>query len=665
MQKTHLRKLKLMAIGLSATFSSIFTSACFNGVKNSNNTLVFGNYQSYMSPWLQQHLSSNYDVNFDSFNTSEEVPPRYQLDNYDASVVSASVLENLIKLKLTKKINWSLFNLEVDGKKITTATEALSLFTKPVQKILSEIYTDENGMKINLLDYGIPYFLQTFNFAYRGQVNKNLNPDVSSNNSNGKISWSQTLEAIAKDPRFKSNTFGPQIGIINDPRTLLSVANIIDPNDDNVNPKTNALVSDLENKYYNFDQFGINKKNLGNNPVLLNSDSNVILNKLAATPKTKGSIAGGFMYNGDILFASNGGDNESEVSADDLHIVKNDKTLYALDLINFSNKVSDDLTTNSKLDRLYKIARKISLEGVDQQSFLTESEVSTLTDEQKIAAEKAISNNCNDKTCKTYDANLITDDVDNGSHYVYGPMINFNYVQYTPVLTKMYNQILGVNAETVKKHSTNNPMAVINTQTEDNTQTQQLPLDKNDDLTFDQVKDFVEDSYFYQPPTKVYFGFGSQIDNPTNSEEKITTFNDIRLSYFNFDDGSSSNQTTLSDQNQPTRKLVIKNARLYDQKTEINNTNSVLSPRVEVTYEIQATANDEVIESNIVDYSYSHTAKSNFEVDKKVAVDKALLQEKIIMINAVADMNKYVERSLADSVRSNMLIAFLKLKQSW
>ncbi|MDQ0513868.1 spermidine/putrescine-binding protein [Mycoplasmoides fastidiosum] len=671
-------KQKWLALsGLSTLGTAIVLSACGVNANSNDGSLILGNYQSYISPWLENNLGQKYNMSFNYFNTAEEVPSRYRLNNYDASIVSSSVLENLIKVDLVKKLDWSFFGIkDSNGDLITNATQALTLFTKPVQEILTNIYTRDDGTKINLLDYGIPYFLQTFNFAYRGEAIPALHENEKD------LKWSDILKAISENDRFKSRNNIPQLGVVNDPRTLLSIANLMNPNTLGVNPDlNNGTIANLESAFDNFTRNGINRGILGNNPVLLNADSTVIVNQLAAPTASLGSSAGGFMYNGDILFTANGGDNQTEIDGDDLHIVKNQATLYALDLINFSSQVPETFTNNkptagSKLDRLYKMARSLSLEGSDTtESMLAESEKDeNLTAAKKAELEQAISNNCTEN-CISYDANLIDGTADDDGKYIYGPMINFNYVQYTPVLTKMYNEILGVplNPETAEP----DPAAAGATGTDaaansgtttttpptstDTTPAVDQPTVKitDDNVTLEQVEQFIEDSYFYEPPTEVFFG---------RKESGKTDYNNLNasnwedyLSSANFDDGSDAETDPATV---ATKKLVVTEATLVEKRTPVEN-GALVHNYVRVSYEIQSIANPDEKETHTQEYLLSQTAEQHLAEAIKPLKEKALLMAKILIINYFPEMNKFVEKDLPDILRSNLLIAFNELKSAW
>jgi len=62
---------------------------------------------------------------------------------------------------------------DTNGNLITNGTDALSLFIDPIQNIIkgtTNIYSNLFKPEENLLDYCIPYFLQSFMFAYKGDA---------------------------------------------------------------------------------------------------------------------------------------------------------------------------------------------------------------------------------------------------------------------------------------------------------------------------------------------------------------------------------------------------------------------------------------------------------------------------------------------------------------
>lgn len=616
--------------------ANLFLTAC---AANNSNQIVIGNFQSYISPWLANNLEQKYNLNFSYFNSGDEVISRYKVNAYDASIVSNSTMDNLIQNKLVKKINWAWFNLKKnDHQIIKNSTEALELYTKPVQEILTKKYKTKTGEPINLLDYGIPYFLQTFNFAYRGNKINELHPLKQS------LTWKEMLEIIGKQKRFHSiNNKHPQLALIDDPQTVMSASQLMNPDNHGVNPLENARsISNLENAYKFFVKNGINRTNLGNNPVLLNSDSNLLLNELANPPKTIGSVAGGFLYNGDILFAANGGDQGFKIEPNDFHIVKNKTTLYALDLFNFSNKIPDQIENNkpilnSKLDRLYKTVRSLALEGSNANSFLEESEADpNLSDVQKVKIKQKLSANCNSE-CITYDANLIKENVDDESTYKYGAMINFNYVQYTPPLKKMYNQILGLipNEDNDKEINLN---------------TEKAKLYSSNDLTLKEVEPYVHDSYFYTPPDYVFFG---------KKDDTITDFTSINLtnwkqflSVANFNNKNDNDSDPKID-----KKLILTNIK--------TDPNFVENKIINITYKIHNINDGSVISENTQNYNLTKTANENYEFAKIEANKLALLKEEILVINNTENLPNFVEVKLDDLTRSNLIIAYNELKNFW
>lgn len=184
--------------------------------------------------------------------------------------------------------------------------------------------------EINLLDYSFPYFIQDFIFCYRGKEIESLKGDVT---------WNQMLESISNEPRFKVNNSLPELAMIGDSRTIYSIARLVETEEDksiNVNP-SNLLDTSIDEltTTYSFLLKYLNK--LGNNALVLNPDSNVILNKLS-----NNEVNGAFLYNGDALYSYDGGDNGNTIVPDDFHVVKPKNTLVALDTIAISKNTSEE-----------------------------------------------------------------------------------------------------------------------------------------------------------------------------------------------------------------------------------------------------------------------------------------------------------------------------------
>ncbi len=298
---------------------------------------VLANYQSYMSPTVQKELKNKYGVSFDSFENVEGA--KKLITSNSADIVNTTTYEvvNWSKEGIIQKLDWTKFNLPG----ITTAQDALSLFTPSVQAILQAYDLNGNGVMHevddNLLNYGIPYFLQDLVFAYRG----NEIPELS-----GNVTWKQTIDAIVKDERFHSTNQPHLIGL-DDPRTIYSIPKAMQDND--INPPQGASASDLIDTY----TILRNELNqLGHLPIKLNSDSVTVLNSVADGK----DIKGGFMFNGDAIYAASGGDNGVIDPNVGFHIVKPTDNAVALDMMVLNKNLGGD-----NLNKAYDLLKDLSL----------------------------------------------------------------------------------------------------------------------------------------------------------------------------------------------------------------------------------------------------------------------------------------------------------------
>lgn len=384
------------------SFAAVTISSCANEAQTN---LVFGNFESYMSPDLQNELQDKYsNLSFDYYSSNENMISNFKNGTYTIGVPSTYALIELAKSNQIQKIDWSRFGLHMPDdptKQITTATDALSLFSEPVQNILQG-YKTSFGID-NLLEYSVPYFFQDYIFAYRGpkidEFSDPLNPPT----------WSNILDYVGTHPeRFNNGRFGA----VEDERSLFSVAKLIKNVEEStpgapisVNPKINdpkPSIDDYINVFENLSSGNrINATTLGDNPVpiFLNSDSNAILNRLAL-----GTLNGAMLYNGDAIFSALGGDvvSDTKPTGDNFHIVTPKYTPLALDLMVINKTTTEN--NPALLDESYQIIKKVGLENSDE------------TDPTLFQAELPAKNSTGDPL------------------YVNGPMQNFSYILYTSPL---------------------------------------------------------------------------------------------------------------------------------------------------------------------------------------------------------------------------------------
>lgn len=307
----------------------------YNSVSNKRN-FVLANYQSYINPQVQKQLEKEYNISFDYFESAESAKTMLNKNTADIVNTTSYELVNWVKEGLVQKLDWKLFNIP----NVENANDALKLFIKPVQDILKSYDIDGDGNKDNLLQYGIPYFLQDLVFSYRGEKIDQLTND---------ISWTQLFEIIVNESRFKNTSKNPKLMALDDPRTIFSIPRIMETQN-SINPKNKSSIEELQDTYKLLAN-QINK--FGKNSITFNSDSGTILNKLATN-----EINGAFCFNGDALYAAYGGDEGANVDiGKDIHVVKPKNNLVALDLFVINKNVNEtnliksyDLISNLCLD---------------------------------------------------------------------------------------------------------------------------------------------------------------------------------------------------------------------------------------------------------------------------------------------------------------------------
>lgn len=311
-------------------------------IKNiTTDKIVYGNFQSYISPKVIKKLQENYNVSFDYYETNGTIENHLSQNLLDVVTPTSYETISLIKNNLVKKIDWKKFGEiqfwdqnenNFQSKVFTSATEALSLFTSATQTILTSTDFDDDEINDNLLDYTIPYFLQEMVFSYRGDIIPELKDG---------LDWKNILEIYSK---YRNNSI--KLGIIEDKRSIYSIANLIQSQNSDVNPKPDQSISNMISTY--------NEMSKSMNKIehfFFNSDSNVILNKLA-----NNELDSAILYNGDALASFEGGDLETEIDPDTFHIVKPKKTLIALDTICINKKVEA-----KKKSEIYEIIKEVAL----------------------------------------------------------------------------------------------------------------------------------------------------------------------------------------------------------------------------------------------------------------------------------------------------------------
>lgn len=357
---------------------------------SSDNKIVLANFESYMSSDLIDKYDN--DVTFLYYQTNEEIQSKYHR-YYDLAIPSTYEVISLIENKWVQKIDWSWFNLHDNNDNlITNGEKALNLFTKPIQDIITStttVYANLFNPGENLLDYCIPYFLQSFMFAYKGEEIPEL--------TNAK-NWDEYTNFIGDKTNpnlpdiFKPNKTN-RIACVDDGRTFYDLCNLIknqklnpdEPTKWNINPDDEKKSKNEIQKDY---QFLTNK--FSQNHFYFNSDSQVILESLSVP--TDGNLSA-FAYNGDILYAAMGAEIYDPYTPNKFHIDTMDAKPLALDALVINNKNDND---PKRLDKIYSIVRSMFLDHVD--NYIEDEPISSM---------------------------------DDNGNFIYDPMINFDFVRYT------------------------------------------------------------------------------------------------------------------------------------------------------------------------------------------------------------------------------------------
>ncbi|OAL10235.1 hypothetical protein A6V39_02210 [Candidatus Mycoplasma haematobovis] len=396
--------LKKLGIGFATWVTA--ASGLLIGKSSNSNDLVFGNYSDYISSDVAQKLREKYQLRVDLFDYDHLVKERFQKGIYDIAITSTSVLSELKSSGVAMKLDWSkLLGDETisQGNEVNNGQQ----LNKPKKTIedARALFTDiVKDMSHDLLEYGIPYFVQKLGFYYRGEKIKDLQEPVT---------FKTLIEKISNDNRFHSKNGKPQLGLIDDPRTVLSLARKVG-NKQDVNPNEDEYKNSesILNDYKKLISAGLDKKVMGDNFLYMTPDSGPMVDALSNK-----DIQGAFMYNGDGLFAANGGNAELKIKETDFHHVELSENIFFLDFLTFSNKMSEE-----KKDKAYKLAKDLLfLKDEVKNPFRKEGEDSGDVDSvvSSVGSEE-------EEGDKPYEEIVAQ---------------NFDEVQYTPTLEKVYSAL--------------------------------------------------------------------------------------------------------------------------------------------------------------------------------------------------------------------------------
>ena len=404
------KSLKLLSsLIMIAPVGVVFLPGC------SSSNIVVGNFESYMSQDLMDEMKKEFGCQFLYYDTNETVETKFER-NYDIAMPSSYEAMILKKKGQLSKIDWAAFNMVADdgtkeGKPVKNAQDAKLLFSDTIKDVINAQDDLYQGMGYltkdeSVLDYGIPYFLQSWMFAYKGC------PAIDNLEKEG-ITWNDVAKEVGNNNYFKPTT-SAEIACIDDVRTFYGMSkmtydqiNEVAEIDWNINPTTaDQSVAQYQKEYDSF------VKNFSSRSFYFNSDSNQVLLSLA----DPNGVNGAFCYNGDALYALTGGGidrwKDLWTDADDnFHAVMPRETVITIDMLVFNKKNDNNPTRKQKV---YDIAKKITLEGGSK--------------DDDIAA------------------------VDEDDNYINGPMINFDFVMYTAPLKNLNDYVLADDGNIVENY---------------------------------------------------------------------------------------------------------------------------------------------------------------------------------------------------------------------
>lgn len=346
------------------------------------NDFVFGNFHSYINEELRNELTNKYNIKWQYYGSNAQIPTFIQNKTLDIAIATNNTIGKLIKNQSLRKIPWDKFNIKLNETNTVKTYKDLEQVVTPATWKVCEIIGKEIGIE-NLLEYTVPYFMQNFVFAYRGKQIEKLN---------NRSDFKQIFDYISQDKEFNSKL--GNVMMIEDSRSIYNTAKLMS-NNPNINPTQNEIsINSIDNVYNNIANYYSNKKN----NLTFSPDSSIVLNKVALN-QSKGA----FMYNGDAIYSALGGDNPEDTPnlpnfepTPDFHAIVPQNTFYAMDGIVINKSISD-----TKLNKAIDIIREISLSGL------------------------------------SYDEKI--DEVNNENKYVYSATCNFNFINYTPCYSKLYN----------------------------------------------------------------------------------------------------------------------------------------------------------------------------------------------------------------------------------
>lgn len=390
------KKLSLVisSVALCATpFAFVPLTSC-----GATNTIQLANFESYMDSELMEHLRTSYDVQFQWFTVTEMIETKFH-STYDIAVPCGYELIKLYQKGWLQEINWSSFG--IPG--VSNAETALkTLFAAPAQTAITEMNTSFqeylDDPNFDVLNYGVPYFAQSFDFVYKGDEIE-FHSAIGSHEKVDNPTWADIFYTVSPSCQY-ADRFGGKIGMLDDPKSIYDMARIvetIEENPDKPEDATNKMPpnSTIESLKETFVSLTSKAQHDWYN---LKTDSGQIARTFA--DHSKYGYQAIMSWSGDALYAAQGAGEFDSYTGDQIHTVKpKGVSLDEIDFLVINNKNKNN---PSKLERIYKTIYDICFDGYNAGENILDKE---------------------------------------GDRYEYWSMQNWDTVSYIPLLKDIYNEV--------------------------------------------------------------------------------------------------------------------------------------------------------------------------------------------------------------------------------
>lgn len=414
------KKFSLITVSVVATttpFAFVPLTSC-----GTSKAIQFANFESYMDNSLMNYLEGEYDVQFQWFTVSEMIETKFK-DTYDVAVPCGYELVKLYQRGWLEEIDWQNFHIEGvtnadTAKTVLYAPEAqaaIDQMNNSLTLYLREKEVIEPTETFNVLNYGVPYFAQSFVFMYKGEELDfysaiGEHEKITDRNPN----WADIFYTISPQCKY-GDRFGGKTGMLDDSKSLYDMSRIVETIEANYDDPTtwtnkmpdNSSVDDLKETFKSL------TSKAQSNWYRLSTDSGQIA-RILADHSAHGYNAA-LSWSGDALYASQGAGEYEPYTGDEMHTVKpSGASLDEIDFIVINNKNKDN---EEKLDRIYKMIYDICL---DAHEVTQESQLLEQVDDPYSIRDK---------------------------RYKYWSMQNWDTVSYIPLLNNIYKYVSKTTSE--------------------------------------------------------------------------------------------------------------------------------------------------------------------------------------------------------------------------